>query len=218
MHCSDLKQRTHAGWAICMGILIIFILPDGIDSIFIYYYSSLHGHMKGIFAGLILMSVSTISILATIIFINASSSSNAELLMNSVAILFLNDIDEQVYSIISRLKPSWIELLEEEITNEENNVNTDTPDVRIDLSIERFNCIQQKCLNADLLSDDNIFEDFSTLFSHATNLNDRVRDLNDEKNVLQQKVQTLEDESLRMQKDLQILKSFLGIEVNDRKQ
>ena len=177
-----------------------------------FYYSSLTRNIKGIFAGLILMSVSTISILATIIFINANSASDTELLMNSVAILFLNDIDEQVYAIVSRLKPSWIEFLEDEIANKENNLSREIPETRIDFNMEHDSSIKLKCLNVGSLNNDNICEDFSSLLAYAKDLNGKVMMLNDEKSILQHKVQNLEDENSRILKDLQMLKSFLGIE------
>ena len=80
--------------------------------------------MQGILTGIILMSVSVITMVASIIYLYANSISDAALLKDSVAILFLNDLDEQVYEIVSRLVPSWVERLEEEIKSYEFNARS----------------------------------------------------------------------------------------------
>lgn len=80
-------------------------------------------NVKGTLTGLILLSASFITIVASAIYLHANSLSNASLLKDSVAILFLNDADEKVFGIVKKLMPSWVKRLENDTCNVEGQSN-----------------------------------------------------------------------------------------------
>lgn len=92
-------------------------------SVFIITAQSMSRNIKGTLTGLILLSASFITIVASAIYLHANSLSNASLLKDSVAILFLNDADEKVFGIVKKLMPSWVKRLENDTCNVEGQSN-----------------------------------------------------------------------------------------------
>jgi len=64
-----------------------------------------------------LLSVTMLSIAASTIYINAVSLTNMAMIKDAVIALFLNAIDEEIYMMVSKLCPLWIEQIEADITN-----------------------------------------------------------------------------------------------------
>ena len=205
----DQRQTTSFGWFLMMIILFIFTLPDIIDGIFIYYRSALSRDIKGITSGLILMSVSSIMLVASVVYLYANSLSNAPLLKDSVAIIFLNDIDEQVYEIVSRLMPSWVERLEQEMKYYETNTDNHTNDedrrlVHIESAVDASVTSRVEA-TANILganenkreNRDNMSQDISVLFTHIENLNDQIRELH----------RIIEDLRQDVRRDIRIVKT-----------
>ena len=103
------------------------MVPDIIDGIYLFYesctsrefhYSKLSViHLRVVF-GILLMSVPIMSILASFVYLFATSISNAGLLKDSIVILFLSEIDEQIFKVIVRLFPSWNDSIELDISNQ----------------------------------------------------------------------------------------------------
>ena len=195
MECTEQKQTTAIGWILTYLILLIFILPDVIDGAFHYYRCTLCGDIKGIITGLILISVNVITMVASVVYLNANSLSNAALLKDSVAILFLNELDGQVYEILRRLKPSWVERLEREIkycqssiylpsyvASNANNQNrnqvqfqsiiTTSVTSRVEATSQSLHGGRDNEENRNIAP-----EDVSTLSSRIESLNDQIREL-----------------------------------------
>ena len=75
-------------------MLLVFTLPNVIDSIPVYHYSAISRDIKGTFTGLTLISVSSITVEASLVHLHATSLSNPTLINDYVAIVLLNGIDE----------------------------------------------------------------------------------------------------------------------------
>ena len=150
------------------------------------------------------MSVSSITMVASVVYLYANSLSDAALLKDSVAILFLNDIDEQVFEIVSRLMPGWVERLEQDIKNYETDMNNPTFDatdingedrslMQVESVVDASSVVSRVEATANLLregrnyhhnADGNATEnrnimpqDISVIFAHIENLNDQIREL-----------------------------------------
>merc|ERR1712176_340224 len=70
---------------------------------------------RGIFAGTIVMYVTSFSFIVQIIYNSAIGIANVDLMYNAVVILYLNDIDEHIFDSIKRLNPKWVDERENEI-------------------------------------------------------------------------------------------------------
>jgi hypothetical protein len=159
IECSDTRQVTKVGWITFSIILICFTLSDIIDGIYLFYESSTAKEIdiKGVFFGVILTSVPMMCIVASIIYLYATSISNAALLKDSVAILFLSDIDEKVFRIVLRFNSSWVDKIEENIASRPNapsilNASLQTHEVihdrdNVTLDISNDESVQNECIN-----------------------------------------------------------------------
>ena len=153
------------------------------------------------------MSVSSITMVASVVYLYANSLSDAALLKDSVAILFLNQVDEQVFGIVRRLMPSWVKRLEQDMQKYETNmnnpsfaagdVNGEDGSLMQDESVVDASSVASRVEatalilsegrnhnNDDLRADENSVEDrnntsqdITVLFAHIDNLNDQIREL-----------------------------------------
>ena len=185
------------GWFLLFVILFIFTLPTFLDGLFLYYYSTLSRDLKRTSTGLLLMFVSSLTMVASAIYLYANCLSNAALLKDSVAILFLNDIDEHVFEIVRRLKPSWVEKLEEDIKHYESMpsfIDRIARSFNPGLNLENSSCVEnnEDEEDRDLVQNESVVDinpinstvvesnasqDISLLFSHIDNLNEQIREL-----------------------------------------
>jgi len=96
----------------CGLLIFIFLLSDFIDGFLIIYESITISDNFGITAGVSLLFVTTMTLMTSIIYNKAICTSNTELFMNSAALLFLNDLDERIYSALRKTFPSWLDQLD----------------------------------------------------------------------------------------------------------
>jgi len=64
------------------------------------------------FAGLAVFTVSVISFVASWLFNSATALSSIDILINSVVILYLNDLDGKMYETVNHLCPDWVQEVE----------------------------------------------------------------------------------------------------------
>jgi len=127
MVCSDQSLTNFWGWFTFTLILAVFLLPDFLNGILLFYECSVDFNLQGLFTALMLLNVTLLSVVASSIFIYATSISNIAIIKDAVIVLFLNSIDEQIYMIVERIAPGWVEDIETEII--EFSINTSTPEI-----------------------------------------------------------------------------------------
>ena len=98
LECSDQRQYNPAGWITLSAVLALFVVPDIIDGMYLFYESSTSQefhflelseiHLRVVF-GVMLMSVPIMSIAASFIYLYATSISNASLLKDSIGEFFI---------------------------------------------------------------------------------------------------------------------------------
>jgi len=238
IECTDQNRRNPIGWFFLIVILIVFTLPDIIDGVFIYYHSTMTRDIQGKLAGLSLLSVSAITVVAQVIYLYANSVSNAGLLKDSVAILFLNDIDEQVFQLVRRLVPSWVEKLEEDVENYDSNSgdtsnvanNTNDGDRNLELvqpiidiasttsRVEATSYLLRAGRNYDhddSGSGENFGEtrepmpqDVSMMFCHIENLNSQIRELH---RIIEDLRQSKDRDITNVRNEVRFVKTFICV-------
>ena len=73
------------------------------------------GHrLRFFFGGLVLIVVSGLTLFVSVIYNGVIATSNSELILNAVIILFLTDLDELVYDIVLTINPHWASEEEED--------------------------------------------------------------------------------------------------------
>lgn len=238
IECTDQDQRTLLGWFFLSIILLIFALPDIIDGVFIYYHSTITRDMQGKLTGLTLLSVSAITVVAQVIYLYANSVSNPGLLKDSVAILFLNEVDEQVFQIVRRLVPSWVEKLEEDVENYDSNSgdtsnvanNANDGDSNLELvqpiidvasttsRVEATSHLLRAGRNYDhddSGSGENLGEtrepmpqDVSMMFCHVENLNSQIRELH---RIIEDLRQSKDRDITNVRNEVRFVKTFICV-------
>ena len=66
----------------------------------------------------------------------ALAEKDTDLIMNAVILMFINDLDEQIFKAILSLTPNWLEKRTQEI---EKYVNDNLPDTNLDPFVESVN-------------------------------------------------------------------------------
>ena len=115
LECKDQSMTDATGWVMFGTILGVFLIPDILDGLFIIYECTLKFNVRGIVAGIVVLNITILSIVASHFHLHATSISNIAIIKDAVIVLFLNSIDEQFYLIIKRVVPGWLDKLESEI-------------------------------------------------------------------------------------------------------
>ena len=121
-----MSQSTLYGWVLCYIILAVNLLPDLLDGILLVYESIAMRRKKEIVAGIILLYQVALLIVATCIYLQASSVSDVMIVKDTVVIIFLNNFDQYGHIILERVAPKWLDRLENDITNRYKNEEIST--------------------------------------------------------------------------------------------
>ena len=117
LECIDSSLVNNYGWILCGIILASFLLPDFLDGALLVYESIAMRSKKRIIGGIAVMSTLVLFMIASFIFLQASSISNIAIVKDTVIVLYLNKMDEQWYWIMQIIAPSWLDRVENEIIN-----------------------------------------------------------------------------------------------------
>lgn len=108
--------------------LTFFLGGDFVDSIH-QLRKAVTLRYKSLFvSGFVLFSLTVLAFFTSIIYNLALAKSNADLIINAVFLLFINDMDEQFLKLLDSLVPSWVAKRYREIKeNMENKENSTKP-------------------------------------------------------------------------------------------
>lgn len=100
LECNKISSISKFGHFAFVLVVLIFTLPDFIDGILLFYESVTVGCKRGIFASTIVIYATSFSVVVQILYNNAISIRNVDLIYNAVIVLFLNDLDEKIFDAI----------------------------------------------------------------------------------------------------------------------
>lgn len=138
-YCTTQKKTNLVGWLTFVCVVAVFLLNDLFSGLLLFYESSVNFNIRGIIAGTILLNITTLSVVASAIFLYATSISNISLIQDAVIVLFLNDMDEQVLLILQTIAPAWTEDVESNIATISSNRFKEISRVRDNSSDENEN-------------------------------------------------------------------------------
>merc|ERR1712176_1642294 len=115
LECSTASRVTSVGFALFTMIVIAFLAKDFIDGILMVYECIRKPNKRGIFAGTTVVFITSYSFCVSYIYNGAVGLSNVEVLSDAAILLFLNDIDEQIYSLLETIAPDWINKIDDNI-------------------------------------------------------------------------------------------------------
>jgi len=114
--CMTNTAVTTEGWVVFVLLLCIFLLPDIIDALCLMYESITIGDTMGLVAGTLVMYITVLSGVISYLFNNAVGTNNTAILVDCAVLLFLNDIDEKLLEILSKIFPDWVDEIDETIS------------------------------------------------------------------------------------------------------
>jgi hypothetical protein len=128
--CGDISDMDVQGWFSYFILMAAHLLKDLISGLKLLVLSAKQRHdfttrTRYFFGGLLLISVTAFTFYVSTIYNMAIATSNTEIIVNSVIILFIVEIDEYCFGIIDAINPNWVEHMslaveEDESVNETN--------------------------------------------------------------------------------------------------
>jgi len=118
--CKDTSSVTLLGWVIFVILMVVFLAKDLICGLKMVKLSGKkrHGHSlrARLFSGGVILCGATMYIIyASAIYIRATATSNTELATDAVVILFIMEIDEKIFELITAHGSSWLNSIDEKV-------------------------------------------------------------------------------------------------------
>ena len=113
--CTSHNQTNLVGWLTFAGVVAAFLMKDFFSGCLMFYESSLNFNMRGVIAGMVLINITTLSIVASAVFLCATIVSNISLIQDAVIVLFLNDVDDKILMMFQAIVPMWTDNLRKRI-------------------------------------------------------------------------------------------------------
>jgi len=106
--CDDSRLISIHGWIVFGTIIFSFLFKDLIDRLFIVYESlGSTGGLKDLFAGFVVLCITSILIIASTLYNYSTSLSDTGLLKDVVILLFLSEVDGKFFNIADHAFPTW---------------------------------------------------------------------------------------------------------------
>jgi len=110
--CENKGDLDGTGWAIFCVLMVAFLAKDLISGAKLIAHSAKHRHSRmsrlRYFVGGICLGWITVFILyVSIIYNKALATSNSDIVVNSVVILFIMEIDEKIFGLLAAINEKW---------------------------------------------------------------------------------------------------------------
>jgi len=130
VECDDTADLNWQGWAIFAVLMVSHLLKDIINGTKITILSAKNRHprhdrLRFFCGGLLLNSVALFTLFVSTIYNRAIATSNTEVIMNAVVILFITDTDEQMYNILMAISSEWVASVSRGKTNGDKRDDSD---------------------------------------------------------------------------------------------
>lgn len=128
--CTDSNGRDWMGWVPFCVLMATYLLKNIINGtklvvIAIQGKSPLHQRVKFLFCGLCFIVAASFTLFASTIYNQAIATTNTELIANAVIILFITDIDEMLFDLLTVINPRWSKVQIEQDSDARREVKED---------------------------------------------------------------------------------------------
>jgi len=127
LDCMDTRTTNYFGWFMVLFVILTFLLRDLANALMLLYQSIASYDIQCLFASLVLMFITVLTIFTSFVINYATGLSNAQILKDSALLLFLSDIDEALFSAIKVIYPGWVENLSTESSASSSNISSINP-------------------------------------------------------------------------------------------
>mmetsp|Transcript_7252 Transcript_7252/g.10922 ORF Transcript_7252/g.10922 Transcript_7252/m.10922 type:complete len:1551 (-) Transcript_7252:120-4772(-) len=112
--CRMTSDNGGLGWIFFAIFLAVHLLSDVVNGLKLVWNGPRYGlswkTCQCLFGGICLCSISALALYSSVVYNVAISRSNLELIFNTVILLFVNDLDEKMYSCLETIRPKWMKM------------------------------------------------------------------------------------------------------------
>mmetsp|Transcript_22206 Transcript_22206/g.34304 ORF Transcript_22206/g.34304 Transcript_22206/m.34304 type:complete len:376 (+) Transcript_22206:3334-4461(+) len=110
--CDEKSDWTTFGWIIFSVLMIAFLSKDMINGSKLIYHSakithSFKSRIRYFFGGMCLCWFTLFALYVSTVYNKAIATSNTEIIVNSVIVLFIMDLDEWIFSALEAINDDW---------------------------------------------------------------------------------------------------------------
>ena len=138
--CTKDGNRDTFGWIMFYIVVLSYFAKDFVLALMQLSKSIFLFNLRLGFSGVVLFFLTGLALVTSVIFNKAIATTNPDLIMNAAILLFINDIDEQLFGLLQTLAPAWLEKRSEEICKNmkkrENASNDKLPELHGSINIE----------------------------------------------------------------------------------
>ena len=131
IECEDEKDVSIQGWFSLFIVTFTYLGEDFLKSLYQLHAAAILTDAQIFVSGFLLFSITGIAFFASIVYNMALAETDTELIMNAVILLFISDMDEQVFSILSVLAPEWTstqtDCVAQNMISKSSNLTPSTP-------------------------------------------------------------------------------------------
>jgi len=119
LDCQKTSDLTSVGWIFLTVFALVYLVCDIWSGLKLVWGVSKHGvSMKSFrvfIGGCSLLSITSLALYATVVYNFATSRSTLDMIFNTVILLFVNDLDEKLFTSLHVISPNWLERITTEI-------------------------------------------------------------------------------------------------------
>lgn len=128
MGCNDEKHISTSGWVMFYVFMALNLLPDTLSGIRLIYLAVKKSSIRCLVSGLCLLSVTIFAVATSSFYNNAIAQTDTEVLANAVILLFINEVDELLFELLTYTSSGWIDLVTLEGDRHSMEINGTTED------------------------------------------------------------------------------------------
>jgi len=112
--CNDERAVGTYGWVMWAFLVTAALLDDFVNGIKLIFLSASRGSTPAFVSGAALVGLTALSVYSSLFYNVAIAMTNTELIVNAVILLFVNDVDEQVFGIVGIMNSKWLNAITDE--------------------------------------------------------------------------------------------------------
>jgi len=107
--CADTRTASPIGWVLVIIVLAFYLGADIVLGMLqLKKAFSVKNHLMFI-SGFLTIFLTTLAIVTSLVYNRALAEKDTHLVMNTVILLFINDLDEQFFYFLECMEPAWLE-------------------------------------------------------------------------------------------------------------
>ena len=125
MNCIEVDEVGNLGWMMFVFVTLIYLGPDFVMSSIQIRKAVYIKDFQLLLGGVLVLSLTSLAIFTSVVYNMALAASDTDLIMNAVILLFINDLDEKVLSIIQQVHPDWTTQISGEVKNKISRIDSE---------------------------------------------------------------------------------------------